>query len=306
MAEDFVRYLNAKISVDDSSLNRQVFAAAKARVAPGAPAQPTRVLDLGAGTCSMLVRAVEWGLLRHAHYVAVDSDAHVLAAAREHLVEWSKRRGSSCSARDAQNLNIVGGDHDLTVQLVESKLETFTSEKGRFDLLIANAFFDLVDAKPALQRIRAWLADGAHFWLTVNFDGETIFTPEFQPEPELERRLLRVYHRSMDERSVAGAPSGDSRTGRKLFTWLRSVGASIEAAGASDWVIFGTGGRYPEQQRTFLEHIIDTMEAELHRHDDVDKKELTAWLAQRRAQVESGELVYIAHQLDFFGTFLGA
>jgi len=169
-------------------------------------------------------------------------------------------------------------------------------------LLIANAFFDLVDVDRALERIKPWLARGACFWLTVNFDGETIFEPQFEPV-ELEQRLLGVYHRSMDERRVNGEAAGHSRTGRRLFSRLERAGACVEAAGASDWVVFPRQGRYTAEEKSFVHHIIDTIELELRRHAEVEPRELSAWLGARRAQTEAGELVYIAHQLDFFGSF---
>lgn len=302
MTDPFVRYLRAKVSIDDAAIHRGVFMAAKAAVPPGTPGEPTRVLDLGAGTCSMLVRAVEWGLLRHAQYVAVDTDASVLAAAKAQLADWARSRGAECATTETEELAIQGDGLELTVRLVHASLDVFESSPRAFDLLIANAFFDLVDVDRALERIKPWLARGARFWLTVNFDGETIFEPEFEPA-ELEQHLLGVYHRSMDERRLNGEAAGHSRTGRRLFSRLKRAGACVEAAGASDWVVFARHGRYTTEEQSFVHHIIDTIELELRRHAEVDAGELSAWLAARRAQMEAGELVYIAHQLDFFGSF---
>ncbi len=302
MTDPFVRYLRAKVSIDDAAINRGVFMAAKAAVAPGTPGEPTRVLDLGAGTCSMLVRAVEWGLLRHAHYVAVDADASVLAAAKAQLADWARSRGAECATTETEELAIHGDGLEVTVRLVHASLDGFESSPRGFDLLIANAFFDLVDVDRALERIKPWLARGARFWLTVNFDGETIFEPEFEPV-EVEQRLLDVYHRSMDERRLSGEAAGHSRTGRRLFSQLHRAGARVEAAGASDWVLFPRQARYAGEEKSFIHHIMDTIALELGRHADVEPGELSVWLDARRAQIEAGELVYIAHQLDFFGSF---
>lgn len=302
MSDPFVRYLRAKVSIDDAAINRTVFAAARAAVSPGTPGAPTRVLDLGAGTCSMLVRAVEWGLLRHAQYVAVDADASVLGAAKAELTAWAKSRGDDCVTTATDELMIRGDGRQFVVRFVHASLDAFESSPARFELLMANAFFDLVDVERAFARIEPWLAPGARFWLTVNFDGETIFEPEFEPV-ELEQRLLGVYHRSMDERRLGGEAAGHSRTGRKLFALLTRAGAAIEAAGASDWVVFPRHGRYVAEERAFVRHIVDTIELELGRHAGVDPRELATWLETRRAQIDAGELIYIAHQLDFFGAF---
>jgi hypothetical protein len=40
-------------------------------------------------------------------------------------------------------------------------------------------------------------------------------------------------------------------------------------------------------------------EESLTGHAELDAAEFAAWLQKRRAQIERGELVYIAHQMDF-------
>ena len=71
------------------------------------------------------------------------------------------------------------------------------------------------------------------------------------------------------------------------------------AAGASDWVVFPHGGRYPAEEAYFLQFILYFFESSLTGHPDLDAAAFHAWLARRRAQVERGELVYMAHQMDF-------
>jgi hypothetical protein len=110
-----------------------------------------------------------------------------------------------------------------------------------------------------------------------------------------------LYHRTMDERLVDGRPSGDSRSGRRLFTHLADAGAQILAAGASDWVVFAGQSGYPADEAYFLHFILDTLHQALHAHPNLDPARFAAWLAARHAQVERGELVYIAHQIDFVG-----
>ncbi|HVW30675.1 MAG TPA: hypothetical protein VHC69_35205 [Polyangiaceae bacterium] len=53
-----------------------------------------------------------------------------------------------------------------------------------------------------------------------------------------------------------------------------------------------------------MEHrfrIIDTVGAALRQHAEIDAKALAAWVEERRRQLETGELVFVAHQLDFVG-----
>ena len=109
------------------------------------------------------------------------------------------------------------------------------------------------------------------------------------------------YHQTMDRRLVAGKPSGDSCTGRHLFTHLRAAGAEVLAAGSFDWVVFAGSNGYSADETYFLHFIIHTMHTALAGHPHLDAGRFTAWIAQRHAQVEQGTLVYIAHQLDFLG-----
>ena len=137
--------------------------------------------------------------------------------------------------------------------------------------------------------------------MLVNFDGETLFMPA---DPD-DRPLIEVYHRSMDQRIRAGRPAGDSKTGRHLFQHLLEAGASILASGSSDWVVHAIDGMYPAKEAEFLQYILHSIDAELSWRDEIDQVVLRKWLRARRGQVERGELVYIAHQLDFAGRRVG-
>jgi hypothetical protein len=117
--------------------------------------------------------------------------------------------------------------------------------------------------------------------------------------------ILAAYHHSMDVRTRDGRPAGDARTGRHLFHHLRAAGGDILAAGSSDWVVFARDGAYPHDEADFLRHIIHTMQAELHDHPEVGRA-VADWARTRRAQIDRGDLVYIAHQLDFAVTAGGA
>ncbi len=59
---------------------------------------------------------------------------------------------------------------------------------------------------------------------------------------------------------------------------------------------------YPGDEADFLRSILGTIQDALRsRPDWVDPADLADWLAVRRRQLAAGELVYIAHQLDFAG-----
>ena len=58
-----------------------------------------------------------------------------------------------------------------------------------------------------------------------------------------------------------------------------------------------------EDEAYFLHCILDFFESTLENNPVLDQEELAAWLAERRHQINHNDLVYIAHQLDFLGSF---
>ena len=60
---------------------------------------------------------------------------------------------------------------------------------------------------------------------------------------------------------------------------------------------------YAADEAYFLHCILDFFEYTLKGHVALKPGELDSWLTERRKQIERTELTYIAHQLDFLGTF---
>jgi SAM-dependent methyltransferase len=292
------QYLASKKSVDDRALNHGVLQWVITRLRR--MAAPVRVLEIGAGLATMPARLLEFDGVGAVRYTLLDSDARLLAEARDWLEAWSSQSGRP-THRDGDELVITGENTSFTLTFLHREIESFLTDgtsRGAYDLLIGNAVLDLVDVPAALPQLLVLLAFGGTYWFSVNFDGETIFLPEHPDD----QQFMAVYHRSMDERVRDGHPAGDSKTGRHLFGHLRAAGARIARAGSSDWVVFGEDGHYPAHEADFLRHILRTVDEELQRHADVDRTALAAWIAARSGQLERGELVYIAHQLDFAGT----
>jgi hypothetical protein len=130
-------------------------------------------------------------------------------------------------------------------------------------------------------------------WFTINFDGVTSLEPTI--DAALDDQIERYYHESMDTRPTGG----DSRAGRHMFAHLRQAHAKILAAGASDWVVHAVDGKYPGDEAYFLQFILHFFEEALSAHPGLDAASFANWLSKRREQIEDGELVYIAHQMDF-------
>jgi hypothetical protein len=292
------RYLEAKKTVDDRALNQRVLASLRNELAARSESATT-VLEVGAGIGTMATRLIDWQVLSRAEYTLLDVELELLAEARRRLLSWGNDRGLVVD-EPGDSLRLHGANVDVTVRFVAAELSAFLESSAGphgVDLLVANAFLDIVDVPSTLPRLFARGARGGLFWFCINFDGETMFLPEHADD----RALLDVYHRSMDERVRHGRPAGDSKTGRHLLLELPRAGASLVAAGASDWVVFPSELGYTADEAYFLKHIVNTIRSELERHAEVPRSVLTAWCDERNAQIERNELCYIAHQLDFAG-----
>ena len=289
---DYARYLAAKTTVDDRALNRPVLAELRRLMPAGAP----RVLEVGAGLGTMVARLLDWGVLGAGEYTLLDADRQLLDGSRRWLCDWAAARGLRGEPLP-DGLQIA----ELRVRLVHAELGGYleAAHGALADVLIANAVLDLVDVPAVLPGLLRLLVPGGGYWFTINYDGETIFAPGHPHDDQ----VMRAYHRDMDERVRYGRPAGESQTGRHLFHHLRAAGAPALAAGSSDWVVSaGPDGSYAGDEAYFVGSILSTIENALRsRADRVDPADLADWLAVRRRQLAAGELVYLAHQLDFAG-----
>jgi SAM-dependent methyltransferase len=273
---DFTRYLAAKKTVDDRALNKDVWQTFKAHL----PSEPD-ILEVGAGIGTMAERLVEQGFVRRGRYTAVDHHPPNIALARQRLAHLPP---------------------EIDLELEATNLFDFAArENGRrtWDVLIAHAFLDLMDIPTTLPVLFSLLKPGGLFYFSLNFDGATILEPAI--DPTFDALVERLYHQTMDERVTADKPSGDSKSGRHLFTHLRQGGTQILAAGSSDWVVFAGKDGYTADEAYFLHFIIHTMAQALQNQPELDAARFQDWIAKRHKQIELGELVYIAHQLDFLG-----
>ena len=289
---DYARYLTAKTTVDDRALNQHVLAEFRRLM----PAGALRVLEVGAGLGTMVARLMDWGVVGAGEYILLDADRQLLDHSRRWLCDWAAARGLR-SGLLPDGLRVG----DLRVRLVHAELGRYleAAHRAPAEVLIASAVLDLVDVPAILPGLLRLLVPGGVYWFTINYDGESIFAPGHPHDDQ----VMQAYHRDMDERVRYGRPAGDSRTGRRLFHYLRAAGAPALAAGSSDWVVSaGPDGNYPGDEAYFLRSILGTIQNALQaRQDRVEPADLANWLAVRGRQLAAGELVYIAHQLDFVG-----
>lgn len=281
-SKQFIRYLEAKKTVDDRALNRTVWQTMLATLPPQSAETPLRVLEIGGGIGTMVKRMAAWGALTHAAYTLVDAEAANIAAAQRRLAGF--------------------GQTNIALELVTDDLFAYCARAAGYknwNLLVAHAVLDLLDVPTALPQLLACLTDGGVFYFTINFDGATIFEPVI--DPALDAQIEHLYHRSMDARMTNGKPSGDSQAGRHLIHQLRAAGTTVLAAGSSDWVVFAGKDGYSADEAFFLHTIIDMIYAELKGCTELNGVQFAQWIETRRRQIDNGELVYIAHQLDVVG-----
>lgn len=299
----FTHYLASKRSVDDRALNSAVWQALTRRVEEQFGDQPCRILEIGAGTGTMLQRMAAAGLLRQAEYTAIDANEENIQEGRRLLSRWGEDQGFEVEDQ-MESLFLRTPHGGLKIHLETADVFDFIGRwrgKQKWDLIVAHAFLDLVDIPTILPLLQELVQPGGWFLFTLNFDGVTIFEPTI--EAALDDQIISLYHRSMDERQNGGKPGSDSRSGRHLFQHLRQAGLEIVEAGSSDWVVFArdgeTGPEYPADEAYFLEFILHFFEVTLLDHPELNRERFQDWLKKRRAQIQRGELVYIAHQIDF-------
>jgi len=307
---DFQRYLAAKKSVDNRALNHHVWQSLSQQLqsAHPRPTKPLRVIEIGGGIGTMIERILERGLLTQVHYILVDDVAENISTARQRLPHWATSAGFHAQITDDIGTMIQisrpateqTAAMELTIELIVSDCFDFAAcaaYQKTADLLIAHALLDLFDIPRALPKLKTLLKPQALFYATVNFDGNTILQPAI--DCAYDDQIEAAYHATMDARVTNGQPSGDSRSGRHLFGHLREAGLTILDAGSSDWVVFAGPKSYPDDEAYFLHFIIQTIHGALHQCIDLEPPRFAEWIKKRHAQIERGELVYVAHQLDF-------
>ncbi len=301
--QDFTRYLDAKRTVDDRALNKDVWQIFKGEFHAVRRQNPVpRIVELGAGIGSMFERCVEWGLLGSCSYAAIDAIADNIAEAERRIPKWCSTQGFSLCVPEPGHFFLQRGNTEIHLHLYAIDVFEFAAWEEHFrawDVVIANAFLDLLDLPTALPKLLKLLKPDGLFYFTINFDGGTTFQPTL--DASLDDLVERLYHRTMDERITDGKPSGDSKSGRRLFGHLWRLGATILAAGSSDWVVFPGEHGYTGDEAYFLHFIIDTIRSALQGHPELDPSLLEEWARVRHEQIDQQSLAYIAHQLDFAG-----
>lgn len=296
------RYLSAKRSVDERALNRRVWEAfIHELVDRRSSGDAVRILEVAGGigsTVARILNVLPKARFSRVHYRLVDIDADLIESAYEGLPNWGREEGFAVRTV-SDGLEFVREEGTLFLELVNRDAFRVLDEveSSMYDAVIAQAWLDLVNLETILERIFRVLSDEGLFYAPIHFDGETRFLPSV--DETLDQKILELYHRSMDERDTPYGTAGGSRTGSRLLTELPATGGRIEAAGASDWIVCPrSDGSYPEDEVYFLHHVMQFVEDEIADHSHLDPEGFRDWVRGRRRQIDAGELIYLAHQLD--------
>ena len=279
-----VRYLTSKAAVDDDALNEAVLVRLHDHSAErGMPF--LRVIELGAGVGSTYLRLLNNHLTGIGSYTMVDLDAGSLAEAGRVADE---NRGYAKPGEFTV---------DTVVEDAIGYLKRRADVGNRADLIIAQALVDLLNVPAFLKAASNVLEPGGFLYLPITFDGTTIFGPPI--DTSLDRQIVAAYHATMDARRTPdGLPTGGSRAGQALLRALPEAGLELVEEGPSDWEVVPQDGAYPHDVAYFLHHIINFVWESLRDGAEIPIDTLREWIATRHAQIERGELVYIARQID--------
>lgn len=293
----FCEFLSSKRTVEDRALNRRVFERFETELTTNSTddTDPVRIVEIGAGTGSMIARLAEWDALPPTvSYRAVDLDGEVIEAARRLLPDRLRAAGyvvdRTSAGLVAHRTHTDGTDRRLELAF---EVEDGFSISDEADAVIAAAVLDLVDLESAVSELTHCLRDGGLLYAPITFNGQTSFTPA---DP-LDGRIEQLYHRHMDE--IRDQP-GSSRAGQQLLDRLPAAGYSVLEAGGADWIIRPVDGTYPAAESTALDHLLATIDDALADYppEVLDPTRRTAWVQRRRQQLERGELTLVAHHLD--------
>lgn len=300
----YLRYLQSKESVDERARNERVWSEFL-RQATRRSGSPLRILEVGAGEGATAERITESLMDRSVsavEYTLLDVVPGHLTAAKQRVKKWAADHGYDCSKQEGGLM--IPASTPVTFQFVSADLFDFAETcTERFDVVVAQAVLDILPLGKALSSLRSLLRDDGFWYLPINFDGVTAFEPPISSD--LDARIEQLYHRSMSGDSKQGGPVG-AQTGRRLLTRFQEADSALLAAGSSDWVVLAQNGAYERDEAYFLHHVLHFIEDELSGHPELHADAFDRWIAERRRQIERGELIYVAHQLDVLAQEGGA
>lgn len=289
---NYAHYLAAKKSVDDTSLNPDVWAQLAAFLEENQTGEPLRILEIGGGIGTMIQRLLEADLLRNVVYTVIELEPAFKKIAAQKMIHWCSENGRTFSIHPPSWHIEMKNAHGVEIRWKTGDVADVLPElsPASIDLIIGHAVIDLLPVPLFLPQLLAGLTPAGAFYFSLNYAGETRFTPAHPQDPT----ILRAYHHDMDWR-FPELNWQASRTGLHLGEWLEEAGYAVVARGASDWSLESAGAGV-STSRYFIAKILDTLE-----HALAGLNGISEWITMRRDQLAAGELRYFAANRDYFG-----
>jgi hypothetical protein len=285
----FTDYLEAKMRLDSESLHRPTFELFIDLLDNRGEAT---LVDLGTGTGAMLRRIAMASRISVLRSIGIDSDEDGLAVAEEKMSVAVRNAGRS---RASGSYEFQTGD--LLLPATQRRLRDIKP-----DAVTAHALMDCLPLDLALVPIAEALPRRGLFYASLNYDGRTDIFPSFR-DSGFEARILEIYDASMNERLVDGRPIAGSRSGRRIYEALPSVGLTPISVGASDWSLSPTRAVYRPYIRTVLFALLGMIYAEMVEQSNAGRSDITIdaldrWYQDRMHAVEERRLAAVVHQID--------
>lgn len=289
---DYPAYLAIKQAIDDRSLNRSVWQALAASLKSQVGSHGFKILEIGAGTGSMIIRLLDAGLLDHCQYFAVELEPGFARVAENELSVWAGAHGYRMEVIGPSSWTLGKDEKGIEIQWISADILELTSgfASRYFDLLIGHAIVDLLPVPECMPGLLHLVKAGGGYYFSLNFAGVTSFSPSHPRDLE----ITEAYHRDMDTR-FPGIKWRASQTGQVLGNWLKEQGHLVLAEGDSSWQI-SSGSTPSAEDNRFIGNILDTMAKAL-----AGLEGLEDWLNLRRQQADSGNLLFYAANRDYFG-----
>jgi hypothetical protein len=286
----YPKYLSAKEEVDEKALNERVLRRFLDELCQRTDGRP-QILEVGGGTGAMLRRLMsrlEDTPKQELEYTLVEERKSNVDAAQSALRAWAQRNEYDLQKEGSYHYLLQNSQLDrIRVEfLVGDFFEYAARREERFDAIIAQAVLDLVDLGRTFQDLRALLRDRGLWYLPMHFDGLTAFEPSI--DPSVDQSILRSYHKSMAQ----------PQTGRRILSTLREGKSSLLKVGSSDWIVHSEETRYTDKEEYFLRSILQFIHDEIRQFAEISDDVLDEWIHRRKQQLEAGNLIYLAHQID--------
>jgi SAM-dependent methyltransferase len=284
---DYVEYLQLKKAIDDRSLNPLVWQTLTDWITQKSlQHQKLRILEIGAGTGTMIGRLLESIFPFRASYTALEPEQAFKVAAKEQLERWANDKGIGFTeiANGVWQLN--EGDKYLELDWLSIPAENVGTiiEDSSLDLLLAHAVVDLLPVPVLLPKLLSLLKPEGAFYFSLNYSGTT----QFEPGHHADDSLMQAYNRDMDAR-FDDLKWRASLTGIRLGSWLAATGYQVVAEADSDW-------KLNSSDSVFVRNILDTIKKALQ-----GMNELPTWYDTRASQLEAGSLALRISNTDIFG-----